>query len=90
MKRTMKWIPLTKDSLEELKKHEAVLVFINHDEYPYDIVMYGKANPGIGIDAEYWHSYLHINSNQYNYSTEDLLYTFTHYFPLIRAVQLAD
>ncbi len=86
MKRKMNWIPLLdKDSLETLKKYEFVLVFMDSDEYPYDIVQYGKPSQEEGIE-EYWHSYLCINSNKYQYSNEELLEMFSHYFLLIRAI----
>ncbi len=83
----MKWLPLERDSLEKLKKLESVLMFRDSNEYPYDIVQYGEADQEAGIEEEYWHSYLHINVNQYEYSTEELLEDFTHYFPLKRAVK---
>ena len=78
----MNWIKLEAKDLPELKKIKSVLVFCQSNEYPYDIVQYGEPMEEEGIE-EYWHSYLHINANQYQYSNQELLGQFSHYLPII-------
>ena len=86
LRRKMNWIPFTKDDLPTLKKYESVLMFHDSDEYPYDIVQYYEADEEEDME-EFWHSFLHINANQYEYSTQELVDSFTHYYPLVRAIK---
>lgn len=74
----MEWIKLNKKDIAQLKQYESVLVAMNHHEYPYDIIQYGVLD-----GKEYWHSYLHISTSKYQYSTEELLDEFSHYMPII-------
>ncbi len=84
----MNWIKLEAKDLNILREHKSILVFRGDSwEYPYDIVQYGEADESCGIEEEFWHSYLHINSNQYEYSTQDLLEDFSHYLLIVDPVK---
>lgn len=79
----MKWIKLEAADLSKFKEYESILVSsCMYDEYPYDIVQHGTLDNG----EDFWHSYLHIHKNQYEYSSEELLEYFTHYLPLVQPV----
>ncbi len=74
----LKWNVLTKKDINILKKYKSVLVFCGDSwEYPYDIVQYG-----VLYEEEYWHSYMHVNENKYEYSTDEIFSIFSHYILL--------
>lgn len=83
MRQKIDWRVLTKDCLAVMRQYESVLLFVPHPQYPYDIVQYGLLD-----GEEYWHSYLCRNINQWQYSSCELLDTFTHYLPLVAATEI--